>query len=265
MIELKPDSSAACAISTSFSNSCSGADAGVVEVRQVQVQRDGSAHAGTVALSAGALLGDERHEAHGVVLRLVDAVAAPPHQRQPLMAAVDRQHEPAAVGERLDERRGHAVAAAGGDVDRVVRRPLRVAARAVADDELDVVDPGRCQRLGGRARQHGVALDRDDVAREPRQHGSVVAGAGADVEHVLVAVELEQLAHARDDRRLRDRLPVADRQRRVGPRLAAQAVRHEQVARDGGDRVQDAPVGDVRRQLLDQPLAAHSDPTSASS
>ena len=63
------------------------------------------------------------------------------------------------------------------------------------------------------------------------EHRGVVARAGADVEHALVARQREQLAHAGDDERLRDRLPRADRQRDVVPRLLAQARRDEAVAR----------------------------------
>ena len=48
-----------------------------------------------------------------------------------------------------------------------------------------------------------------------RQNGGGVAGAGADLEHVLVAVQLERLADRRHHPGLGDGLVVADRQRRV--------------------------------------------------
>ena len=78
-----------------------------------------------------------------------------------------------------------------------------------------------------------------------RQQRRVVARAGADVEDALVAVQLEQLAHAGDDERLRDRLAGADRQRDVVPRLGGERLGDEQVARDVADRLQHALVADV--------------------
>ena len=105
-----------------------------------------------------------------------------------------------------------------GDVDRVEGRVLGQPARAVADD---AASRSRRPPPRGRARpardSAGVALDAPHVRGEPGEQRGVVARAGADVEHPLAAVELEQLAHARDHERLGDRLARADRQRRRCP------------------------------------------------
>ena len=56
-------------------------------------------------------------------------------------------------------------------------------------------------------------------AAERREDRGVVARAGADVEDALVALELEQLAHPRDDERLRDRLAGSRSAAARSPRL----------------------------------------------
>ena len=53
----------------------------------------------------------------------------------------------------------------------------------------------------------------------------------ADFEHTGIVLELEQLRHERDDERLRDGLAVANRNRAIGVRVIAFALRHEQMTR----------------------------------
>ena len=60
-----------------------------------------------------------------------------------------------------------------------------------------------------------MALDRPDVCAELREHGGAVTGAGPDLEQTVGRAQRQQLGHARDDQRLRDRLAAADRQRAV--------------------------------------------------
>ena len=93
-----------------------------------------------------------------------------------------------------------------GDVDRVVGRVLGQPARAVADESVTFVDAGRREVRRRLARQRGVDARRSTRAAQPGEQRGVVARAGADVEHALAAAQLEQLAHARDDQRLGDRL-----------------------------------------------------------
>jgi len=171
---------------------------------------------------------------------------------QPLAPPGDRCDEPAAVGELRLERVEPRAIARGRDVDRVERRLLRQPARAVADRERDVLDPGPGERFAGDAREVGVALDRPDVGGQRGEDRGVVAGAGADVEDAVVGPQLEQLGHAADDERLGDRLPAGDAERGVVVGVRAQLVGHERLARHGLDRPQDALVGDVVAQLGDE-------------
>ena len=158
-----------------------------------------------------------------------------------MLVVADRPDQAAARGELLGQRRrdrGHR----RRDVDRVVGRLGGMPERAVADQQRDVRGAGGGERRGRPLGQARMQLDAPDVRHEPREHRRVVARAGPDVEHALVAAQREQLAHARDHQRLGDRLPRADRQRDVVPRLLAPACGDEAVARHLADRRR-APAG----------------------
>jgi hypothetical protein len=73
---------------------------------------------------------------------------------------------------------------------------------------------------------------------------------GADVEDALGAAKRERLADHRDHVRLRDRLAVADRQRRVVIGTRSQPLGDEELARDTLHRREHALVGDVARAQL---------------
>ena len=64
---------------------------------------------------------------------------------------------------------------------------MRHAERAVADEHLDGAVPGGVEIAAGEPGELGDALHRDDVRGELVEHGGLVAGAGPDVEHELVA------------------------------------------------------------------------------
>ena len=88
------------------------------------------------------------------------------------------------------------------------------------------------------------------VPPELREDRRLVARAGADVQHALPPGQRERLADPRDHVRLRDRLPLADRERRVVVRAPAHPLRHEQLARDARHRGENALVGDAARAQL---------------
>ena len=88
------------------------------------------------------------------------------------------------------------------------------------------------------------ALDGHHVGRELREHGGLVPGARADVEHALRPVEAEEGADRRHDERLRDRLALAYRERAVVVGVAAEALRHEELPRHAAHRVEHALVRD---------------------
>ena len=81
-----------------------------------------------------------------------------------------------------------------------------------------------------RQRQSGPALDRINFARQMPEHRRLITGAGADFKHALVAGEFKRFTHRSNHVRLRDRLPFADRQRRVVIRARAKFLGHKFVA-----------------------------------
>ena len=138
---------------------------------------------------------------------------------------------------------GH-LGTARGDDDRVVRCVLRPAERAVAAEHVDVGVAEPREPLAGRSRERLEALDGVDLAREPAQDGRRIARARADLEDALTASKPERLDRQRDDVRLRDRLVVADRERRVLVGELGELRRQECLARDPTKRLEHSRVGD---------------------
>ena len=102
-------------------------------------------------------------------------------------------------------------------------------------------------RAVGELRQ---ALDRVHFGGELGENRRLVAGARADVEHALVALERELLRDQRNDIGLRDGLAGSDRQRRVRVRGLAELLRDEQLARHLVHRREDTLVVNAARTEL---------------
>ncbi len=81
------------------------------------------------------------------------------------------------------------------------------------------------------------------------QYRGLVAESGADVEHSVIGLDVEQLGHQRDDEGLRDGLAVADRQRLIQVGEHPQLVRHEFVARHTRDGAHDGLRQPARRHM----------------
>jgi len=186
------------------------------------------------------------------LVKLHEDIVHAVHQLLPLVP--DRENETAAVLQlRLeglrDARRG------GRDHDRIEGRGLGPAQVAVPRAHLDVgvaeaLQEGR--RLLGERRHD---LDRVDARGDLGQDRGLIAGAGADLEHGLAALEAQRLRHEADDVRLRDRLPVADGHRVILVGLRPERRGNEQVPlylahRRERARVAHAPRGDLARHHL---------------
>ena len=186
-------------------------------------------------------------------------------------AAVDRNHEPAAGGELVDQRRWDSAPGRRGHHDGLVGRMLRPAPGAVADARLDVGIAEPAQALGRRPGQLGHHLDAIDPGRQLRQDRRLIAAAGADFEHPVVRTRRRHVGHDRHDVRLGDRLAMADRLRPVGVGalsvgFGSAGFGNEEMSRDllhGGhdpaiEAVLAEPIagaGDLDRDLLDHGLA----------
>src|SRR6516162_2384577 len=86
---------------------------------------------------------------------------------------------------------------------------------ACAGDRGDVVNPESGEALLRLLQQRPVALDGVDPPRQAREHRRLIAGARADLEHLVTRRHLECLGHQGDDLRLADGLALADGQRLI--------------------------------------------------
>ena len=106
--------------------------------------------------------------------------------------------------------------------------------------------------------QGPVALDRVDAAAELGQHGGLIAGPGADFEHLIARGHLQGLTHQPHHRRLADRLAALDGQRVILIGLLAECPGHEGFARNALNRRKDALVANTlppkRHDEFDFPL-----------
>src|SRR5581483_4679390 len=204
-----------------------------------------------------AILPEELHEpavADDLLLdepRGIDGIA---DERLRLLVA-ERHDEPAARAE-LAEKRARRLRGRRGDDDRVVGR-LRVPAdRAVADLERDVVEAEVVEDSARARRERREALDGVDVPAEVGQDGRLIARAGPHLEDPLPPGELEGLGHERNGRGMRDRLPVADRERVVVVGAVAERLVDEEVPWDEREGREDAAIAHAALgQLLDHALS----------
>ena len=117
--------------------------------------------------------------------------------------------------------------------------------------------------------QRADALDRVHGLRELREDRGLVAAAGADLEHAVeLAAVARELGHARDDPGLRDRLPAADRQRRVlvgadRERLVDEDVARHRVHRGQHDLVADALLAQALDHARARARRRHADAVEA--
>ena len=104
---------------------------------------------------------------------------------------------------------------------------------------MDVVDIQLAQPLLCFFQQFGNALHGIDLLDERRQHGRLVATAGAYLEYSFALESLEQrLGHLGNDIRLTDCLSQSERQRRIFISTARQRLIDEQVTRHIADLFQ---------------------------
>src|SRR5215212_9623076 len=88
------------------------------------------------------------------------------------------------------------------DYDRVVRRMCSPTERTVETLDRGVIDSELTNPAVRLAREIADAFDGVNLCGNHRQHRCLIARPGADLQHATVAVELEQLGHARNDERL---------------------------------------------------------------
>jgi hypothetical protein len=161
-----------------------------------------------------------------------------------LLLGPDRSDHPATLGDLVLQGLRQRIADGGGHVDHVERRLLRPPFPPVANPERDVVDAQLGQRRLRPGGQLRVALDGPHVLGQQRQERRVIARSGSDIEHAVGGPQREDLEHARDHERLRDRLTAAYRECHIRVCPISLPFGNEALARDRRDRRQHALVGD---------------------
>src|SRR5262249_11667656 len=168
----------------------------------------------------------------------------------------DRHHHAATLAELLEER-GRDRRPAGRDQYPIERRLVGPAEGAATDPYPDIVVAELLEESAGALGQPRQALDRADAPRELGEHGRLIARAGADLENLFLAGELEQLGHEAHDVGLRDRLLLADRQGVIAVGAITQCFLDEEMTRDAPHHREHALFGDLaaRKLLLDHARA----------
>jgi hypothetical protein len=205
--------------------------------------REGGARVGGVGLPA--FLADQRDEtdrAEVLAAEVVRTGLGDPDQLLGARGLADGDHQAAAIGELLEEGLGD-VGPPGADQDRVEGGVLGQPAGAVALDHVDVAEVELLHPGGGFFREERVALDRPDLADDRTEDRGGVAGAGADLEDALVAVELEGFEHQGDDVGLGDGLPFLDREGGVVEGELGERLGDESVPGSAAHRLEDQRVG----------------------
>ena len=151
-----------------------------------------------------ALNPDQRHEPHVSELLLVETAIGPPrHPEESLDAAAlaHRDHEATARRQLVPERLGHLWTPRRDD-DRVVRRVLGPAERAVPVEHGHVRESETGEPFGRDARQLLVALDGVDLARDPAENRRRVTRPRPHFQDTVTGAECRRRRHQRHDVRL---------------------------------------------------------------
>ena len=194
---------------------------------------------------------DQRHEGDRAVVFFLELVVvdAADEQQRLMRAAADRNHQPPADGELQLQRFRHFRAACRNQ-NGIERGLLRPTHGAVGEDDLGIVVAEPLDPLAGLIGEHLMPLDRVNLAGDAAQHRRRVAGAGANLEHLVGGFQLQQLDHAGDDVRLRDGLPGLDGERRILIGEVRQMLRHERLARHGAHGRKHQRIANAARRQM---------------
>jgi hypothetical protein len=185
-------------------------------------------------------------------LLLEGVVRATTHAKQALLGPIAEGPDQASSRRELLEQGLRNLRSPGGHDDRVEGGVGAAPLGSVAEIDHDVRDAEPVEHLsrpGGEARH---PLDRHHPRGQVGEDRRLVARTGSDLEHRLVALELESGRHGRDHARGRDRLPFADGQRHVLVGLGLEGVRDEPMPGHGLEGRQDPRITDpISAQTLE--------------
>ena len=198
----------------------------------------------------------EGNEANRVLDSLDDPCHGALDDTQLLVPPADRNDQTRPHRELFDERRRHRLWRSRHH-DAIEWRVFGQAGVTVARLHLDVVVTELAESPASAVGQRPHDLDAVDVRDEASQHRRLIAGAGADLEHAIVRLGIEQFGHGGHDVGLRDRLAVADRERSVVMRARHVRSGNEAISRDIAHRRQHPRIAYPARfdLLADHPVA----------
>lgn len=125
---------------------------------------------------------------------------------------------------------------------------------AVPNDDRNVIDPGSLEVLFCNPRQARVQLDRDDVPCNAAQQRGLEAVAGPNLEDPIAWIDLGDVDHAGDERRLARRLLVGDADGAITVRAEAVLHGNEIGPVDTAKRFRDPRI--AKSLTIDQPRQA---------
>ena len=193
---------------------------------------------------------DERNKRHRFTNDAPGTLAELAVDHEQLFRPVPFGYQQAPPHAQLLEQRWRHLRGPGRDQDAIEGCHIAPAHRPVEGLDFDIVQAQLAHALDRPVCQVGDPLEAVDPSRKLRQYRSLIARAGADLEHTVLRFYAQELSHPRHDIRLRDGLIQADRQGMiaVGPR--PHVLGYEAMPRDLQHRVENAPVPNP--PLLDQ-------------
>src|SRR6267143_1192575 len=157
----------------------------------------------------------ERHESHRSDFRLLEPLSTTcEHIKRLVLFVTEWDENTSTLGELLvigggDLRRS------GAHEYRIVRGILAPTQRSVSKEKRNIPCADLSDRFTCLVQQLRYALDGEHLSGELRQQSGLISGAGSDLEHLLVAGELEELQIPGVDRRLGNGLSAANRKGRI--------------------------------------------------
>ena len=161
------------------------------------------------------------------------SVLGPDHADQGLGALMrpDRRDQDTGRFEPLRQRLGDLLHRRGDDDAVEIAGPGRDV-EAIPQHHLDIVAAELLEPCAGAVGEGPVALDGQHLPAQPRQDRGLIAGAGADLQHAVLLLQLQLLGHVGHHEGLADGLPAGDAERAVAVGVGAVGRLHEGLARN---------------------------------
>ena len=165
------------------------------------------------------------------ILALVFVTVDPRDAHQLLSVRIGADgHDHTSTDRKLPHQRSGHIRRSSGDENCIEGGLVDPSFGAVGVENVDIIEAGRVEIVGGGFGELADALDGEHFACDFGENSRCIAGAGPDLEQLLAAAQSQRLDHERHDIGLRNGLSGADRKRPVFVGFVALVLRHEQLA-----------------------------------